>query len=220
MAKHPRYAGGAARSLRRRGWTTHWTPSWPAWAPDGSCTRPATTWAGTAGAGRRTADAGAHRKRWRPPARGPWAVVFAGLPPQYGDRGAVARAAGPPPATMRSITAVAAPPNVGVVVLSNGGPVAMPVAGPRPRSWEGVPGGQAGGSAVADVLFGDVNPCGKLAETFPLRLEDHPWSTVLFWRAVDRAGTGKAFTWGIVTTIRRAKTCCFLRARAELHGVR
>ncbi len=62
-----------------------------------------------------------------------------------------------------------------VVVLNNGSPVAM-------STWiddvsavlEGWMMGQAGGAAIADVLFGRVNPCGKLAETFPLKLTDTP----------------------------------------------
>lgn len=62
-----------------------------------------------------------------------------------------------------------------VVVLNNGAPVVM-------SAWvddvaavlEGWMMGQAGGAALADILFGKVNPSGKLAETFPLRLADTP----------------------------------------------
>lgn len=62
-----------------------------------------------------------------------------------------------------------------VVVLNNGAPVVM-------SSWlddvaavlEGWMMGQAGGAAIADILFGKVNPSAKLAETFPVKLEDTP----------------------------------------------
>lgn len=63
-----------------------------------------------------------------------------------------------------------------VVVLSNGGVVALPFADRVPAILEGWLLGQAGGSATADVLFGDVNPSAKLTETIPLRLEDSPSS--------------------------------------------
>ena len=61
-----------------------------------------------------------------------------------------------------------------VVVLSNGGVVALPFESKVPAIVEAWLLGQAGGSATADVLFGDVNPSGRLAETIPLRLEDTP----------------------------------------------
>ena len=61
-----------------------------------------------------------------------------------------------------------------VVVLSNGCVVALPFADRVPAIVEAWLLGQAGGSATADVLFGAVNPSGKLAETVPLRLEDTP----------------------------------------------
>ncbi|HVO68795.1 MAG TPA: glycoside hydrolase family 3 C-terminal domain-containing protein [Aggregatilineaceae bacterium] len=62
-----------------------------------------------------------------------------------------------------------------VVILNNGSAVAM-------SDWldgtaavlEAWMMGQAGGGAIADVLFGKVNPSGKLAESFPLRLADTP----------------------------------------------
>ncbi len=62
-----------------------------------------------------------------------------------------------------------------VVVLNNGAPVAMSAwiddVDAVLESWMM---GQASGAAVADVLFGRVNPSGKLAETFPLKLSDTP----------------------------------------------
>ena len=62
-----------------------------------------------------------------------------------------------------------------IVILNNGAPVDM-------RAWidhtaaviEAWMMGQAGGGAIADVLYGKVNPSGKLAETFPLKLSDTP----------------------------------------------
>lgn len=64
-------------------------------------------------------------------------------------------------------------PNV-VVVLSNGAPVELPWIHKVKGVLEAYLAGQAGGAAVADILYGIVNPSGKLAETFPLRVEDIP----------------------------------------------
>jgi beta-glucosidase len=62
-----------------------------------------------------------------------------------------------------------------VVVLSNGGVVRLSGFADRvPAIVEGWLLGQAGGSAVAEVLYGIVNPSGRLTETIPLRLEDSP----------------------------------------------
>jgi beta-glucosidase len=62
-----------------------------------------------------------------------------------------------------------------VVVLNSGAPVAMSAwIDVVPAVLEGWMMGQAGGGALADILFGQVNPCGKLAETFPLKLSDTP----------------------------------------------
>jgi beta-glucosidase len=61
-----------------------------------------------------------------------------------------------------------------VVVLSNGAPVEMPWVDRVEGILEGYLGGQAGAGAIADILTGEINPSGKLAETFPIRLEDNP----------------------------------------------
>ncbi|WP_417563899.1 glycoside hydrolase family 3 C-terminal domain-containing protein [Microbacterium sp.] len=61
-----------------------------------------------------------------------------------------------------------------VVVLSNGAPVEMPWIDDVAAVLEANLGGQASGGALADVLFGDVEPSGRLAETIPVRIEDSP----------------------------------------------
>ena len=61
---------------------------------------------------------------------------------------------------------VAANPNT-VVVLTTGGPVTMPWLDEVPAVLEAWFPGEAQGKAVADVLFGDVNPAGKLPVSFP-----------------------------------------------------
>ncbi len=61
-----------------------------------------------------------------------------------------------------------------VVVLHNGSPVEMPWLPKVKGLLEAYLGGQAVGEAVAGILFGKVNPSGKLAETIPYKLSDNP----------------------------------------------
>ncbi|MEU6412049.1 glycoside hydrolase family 3 C-terminal domain-containing protein [Microbispora sp. NPDC046933] len=103
------------------------------------------------------------------------AVVFAGLGEREESEGFDRETIDLPAVQVELIRAVAAAARRTVVVLSNGGVVSM-------EGWhddvdavlEGWLLGQAGGSAVADLLFGVVNPSGRLAESIPVRLQDTP----------------------------------------------
>ena len=64
-------------------------------------------------------------------------------------------------------------PNV-AVVLQGGSPVTMPWHAKVKSVLNTYLGGDAVGEATVDLLYGKVNPSGKLAETFPLSLEDTP----------------------------------------------
>lgn len=102
------------------------------------------------------------------------AVIFAGLPERYESEGFDRTHLRLPDNQIRLIEAVAGVQSRVVVVLSNGAPVEMPWLGSVKGLLEAYLGGQALGGAIADLLFGDANPCGKLAETFPQRLEHNP----------------------------------------------
>lgn len=102
------------------------------------------------------------------------AVIFAGLPESYESEGFDRKHMDMPPCQNRLIHEVAkVQPNT-VVVLHNGSPVIMPWRDEVKGILEMYLGGQAVGAATMDLLYGKKNPSGKLAETFPMRLQDNP----------------------------------------------
>jgi beta-glucosidase len=102
------------------------------------------------------------------------AVVFAGLTDLFESEGFDRKHMGMPECQNELIRRVAAVQPNTVVVLHNGSPVEMPWIENVKGVLEIYLSGQAVGEAVCDVLFGKVNPSGKLAETFPKKLSDNP----------------------------------------------
>lgn len=102
------------------------------------------------------------------------ALLFVGLPGICESEGFDREHLRLPAGHERLIEAVCAENPRTVVVLSNGAPVEMAWAHLPAAILEGYLGGQAGGLAIVDVLFGDEDPGGRLAETFPVRQTDVP----------------------------------------------
>lgn len=102
------------------------------------------------------------------------AVIFAGLPDSYESEGYDRTHMQLPACQNRLIEAVAAANPNTVVVLHNGSPVEMPWIGHVKGVLEAYLGGQAVGLATVRVLFGEVNPSGRLPESFPKKLSDNP----------------------------------------------
>ncbi|HUM44639.1 MAG TPA: glycoside hydrolase family 3 C-terminal domain-containing protein, partial [Fervidobacterium sp.] len=102
------------------------------------------------------------------------AIIFAGLPDRYESEGYDRTHMKMPENHNKLIEEISkVQPNT-IVVLSNGAPVEIPWIDKVKGLLESYLGGQAGGGAVADILFGEVNPSGKLAETFPKKLSHNP----------------------------------------------
>ncbi len=101
-------------------------------------------------------------------------LIFAGLPPAYESEGFDRTKLDMPLSHNKLIEAVCAENPNTAVILQLGAPVIMPFADKAKAILLSYLGGQAGGSGTIDLLFGDANPSGKLAETFPLSLTDTP----------------------------------------------
>ena len=102
------------------------------------------------------------------------AVVFAGLPDSYESEGYDRTHLRMPMGQEMLIEAVAAANPNTVVVLHNGSAIEMPWIDKVKGVLEAYLGGQAVGRAEIRILYGMANPSGRLAESFPLRLEDTP----------------------------------------------
>ena len=102
------------------------------------------------------------------------AVIFAGLPDSFESEGYDRTHMRMPQCQITLIEEVAkAQPNT-VVVLHNGAPVEMPWIDKVKAVVEVYLGGQAVGGATVNILYGNTNPSGHLAETFPIRVQDTP----------------------------------------------
>lgn len=102
------------------------------------------------------------------------AVIFAGLPDSYESEG-FDRDHMKLPESQNELIAkiIAVQPNT-AVVLHIGSPVEMPWANDAASILNMYLGGEGAGEATDALIYGDVNPSGRLPETFPLRLEDTP----------------------------------------------
>lgn len=102
------------------------------------------------------------------------AVIFTGLPDSFESEGFDRTHLNMPANQNELIARISeVQPNV-VVVLHSGSPIAMPWLDKVAGVLQMYLAGQASGGAAVNLLFGDATPCGKLAETFPLHLEDNP----------------------------------------------
>lgn len=106
------------------------------------------------------------------------AIVFAGLPDRYESEGFDRDDMHMPEGHLRMIDAVVSGNPNTIVVLLCGGAVACPWADKvKAVLYMGLP-GQAGGEAIAELLYGRINPSGKLAESWPFAYEDVPSSQI------------------------------------------
>ena len=138
------------------------------------------------------------------------AVVFAGPPDHHESEGFDRNDMKMPAGHLRMIEAVTSANSNTIVVLLCGSAVECPWAD-RVKGilYMGLP-GQAGGEAIADLLYGHISPSGKLAESWPFTYEDVPSSEIygktadalyqegvyVGYRYYDKSGTAVRWPFG------------------------
>ncbi len=101
-------------------------------------------------------------------------VVFAGLPGSYESEGFDRKDINIPADQNKLINDLSMLDKKVVVVLHNGAPVAMPWIDKVDAVLDMFLSGDAVGEATVKILWGEVNPSGKLSETYPVKLSDNP----------------------------------------------
>lgn len=101
-------------------------------------------------------------------------IICAGLNADWETEGSDRDGMDLPPPMDDLIAAVAAANPKTVVVMQSGTPVHMPWVNSVAAIVQAWYGGNETGIAIADILFGDVNPSGKLSLSFPIRVQDNP----------------------------------------------
>lgn len=101
-------------------------------------------------------------------------LLFVGLTDEYEAEGYDRDHMDLPASHNELIDAVCAVNPNTAVVLFGGSPVTLPWLSKVKGLLNAYLGGQAGGSAIVDIVSGKVNPSGKLAETYPYALSDTP----------------------------------------------
>lgn len=139
------------------------------------------------------------------------AIVFAGLPDRYESEGFDRKLMCMPRGQRDLIARVAAANPRTIVVLQGGAPMELPWRDDAAAILLMYLSGCQGGHAAADLLLGRVSPSGKLAETWPVELEDTPLGSdypdfdreVLYregifsgYRYYDAAGVEPAYPFG------------------------
>ncbi|OJJ47178.1 hypothetical protein ASPZODRAFT_141931 [Penicilliopsis zonata CBS 506.65] len=103
-----------------------------------------------------------------------YVIVCTGLNSDFESEGYDRQHMDLPPGVDELVTRVLEANPSAVIVNQSGTPVTMPWLSSAKSIVQAWYGGNESGNGIADVLFGDINPSGKLPLTWPVRLEDNP----------------------------------------------